>query len=229
MKRRLWRCAQLIVAVLACACAVPTSLGNACPGGVCPDTASCQGSSQQYPDNCSRKGRTCHRAPVPADEAACQSCMGTLSRLNIGADVGPCACTYCAVQLRSCFESAEFEPEGDARRDADCRKIVECGWANDCAGSDCYCGHGVDRDTCLRQGNAGEAAGPCAALIEALVECDPDTPKGTCIFANQQTGGSVLQRGTDVALCVTGDPLLPTELIQPKCPLLSASESSVRP
>ncbi|HMI91282.1 MAG TPA: hypothetical protein VK509_07960 [Polyangiales bacterium] len=224
------RWTQLVLAVLACGCEVPTSIGNACPGGVCADTDNCGIASQQFPDNCNRKARTCHQAEVPPDVTACDSCMGTLARLNIGADVGPCACTYCAVQLRGCFESAEYELHGDSRRDADCRKIVECGWANDCASSDCYCGHGVDRDTCLREANAGNAAGPCAALIEALVECEPDVPLGTCIFANQQTGDSVLQRATEVGLCVTGDPLLPTELIEAKCPLVPADEqSSLRP
>jgi hypothetical protein len=212
------RCAYLALLALACSCDVATSIGNACPGGVCREPPDCSGADQQFPDGCDGKGRTCHLADVPDDEAVCGSCMSVLDELNIGAAVGPCACTYCAVQLRSCFESAIYEPTGDAQRDADCLKVIECGWANDCAGSECYCGAGVERDTCLREANEGNAQGPCAELIEAVVECDPEKPIGSCIFANQQTGGTVLNRAADVSLCVRGDPHQLMEIIEPKCP-----------
>jgi hypothetical protein len=210
-------CVQLLLA-LAFGCQVRTSLGSTCPGESCPPQQMiCEHAEQQFPDGCDERTRTCHRAEVPPDDQACDTCMQTLERLNIGAAIAPCGCHYCAVQLRACFESADYEPAGDADRDEDCRKIVECGWAYECEGSDCYCGYGVDRDTCLRDANDGGAKGPCAALIDTLIPCEPGTPQGTCIFANQQTGGSVLNRATDVALCVTGDPLLPSRTLEPRC------------
>jgi hypothetical protein len=220
-KPRGWLLAVLAwgLSALAPGCDVRTSIGSTCANGKCARAVECNQSQQQFPDGCSKSTHMCHRAAVEPDPQVCGSCMQTLDRLHIGAAIAPCACTFCAVQLRGCFESADYEPNGDPQRDADCRKIVECGWANDCAGSDCYCGFNVDRDTCLRDANAGHARGPCAELIEALVECDPDTPKGTCIFANQQTLGAVLNRATDIALCVTGDPLLPSHTIEPQCPL----------
>jgi hypothetical protein len=216
------RARSLLIALLAgglAACSVTTDVGATCSSGACASVAAlCQDSQQQLPEfGCS--GRNCNRVDLPPDEQACGECDQLLEDRKIGSPIGPCACAHCATQLWACFASAGREPNGDAQRDRDCQAIVECGWASDCAGSDCYCGIGVDRDTSLREANAGHPGGPCAGVIEAAVQCEPDVPRGDCLFAQQLTTGSVLNRATEVAKCVTGDPILQGAVIVPMCPI----------
>ena len=183
-----------------------------------PHLPDCSGAKEQFPESCSQQTRQCHGTTVKNDKAVCDSCYDMLDRLNIGSPIAPCACTYCALQLSACFESAKREPDaGDSFRDQRCQAIVECGWAAGCAGSDCYCGTGVDRDTCLKNANAGHAGGPCAGVIEAAAMCDRDAQPGECVFRNQLMADSVTDRATDVAKCVTGDPVLQGPVIEPKC------------
>jgi hypothetical protein len=125
--------------------------------------------------------------------------------------------TYCALQLTACFASAETEPDGDRERDMLCRAIVECGWAAGCRGSECYCGEGVNRDTCLKNANEGRAQGKCAELIQQAAGCKRNEPPGSCVFARQFTPDGVLERATDLAKCVSGDPHLPSFTIEPMC------------
>ena len=164
----------------------------------------------------------CNGTPIASDdEFACVEC--TVRNKDLHVDPSPlasCACAHCAVQVAGCFVSALYEPDGDSRRDAACRKIVECGWASRCAGSDCYCGDGVGGETCLTMANAGNAKGPCAGLIERVSGCAGASLPGNCVLLQQQTPNSVLARATAVALCVTGDPLFKPDLQQEAmCPL----------
>ena len=47
--------------------------------------------------------------------------------------------------------------------------------------------------------------------------CDRDAQPGECVFRNQLMADTVIDRATDVAKCVTGDPVLQGPVIQPKC------------
>jgi hypothetical protein len=203
-----------------CACNVSTDVGATCTSGECATiSALCEDSEQQLPEfGCS--GRNCNRVDLPPDPQACGECNQMLAQHKVGSPIGPCACAHCATQLSACFASQDRELDGgDPQRDQACQAIVECGWASGCSGSDCYCGVGVDRNTCLQQGNEGHPAGPCAGVIEAAVTCDPGVPRGDCLFAEQLTVGSVLNRATEVAKCVTGDPILQGAVIKPMCPV----------
>lgn len=140
-----------------------------------------------------------------------------LDELEIGSPLGPCACTYCGLQLKACFESAETEPNGKSKRDRLCRGIVECAWSTGCTGSDCYCGKDVDRDTCLKNANEGLLLGPCATVIQNAADCSPELLPGNCVFGIQLLKDSVLDRATEVAKCVSGDRLLQGDVIVPKC------------
>jgi hypothetical protein len=103
-------------------------------------------------------------------------------------------------------------------RDQLCKAMVECGWAAGCGGSDCYCGEGVNRDVCLKDANEGRPLkGPCAEVIQAAAKCPADKPRGACVLGEQLTPGSAHDRATEVAKCVSGDPLLQGTVIEPKC------------
>jgi hypothetical protein len=204
-------------ACIASACGPTTVVASTCASGDCKDLSSCSASEQQYPESCDRDAGICHDVPVASDEVVCTDCYAMLEQLNIGSPVAPCGCTYCGLQLTGCFASADTEEDGDAERDTLCQAIVECGWANGCAGSDCYCGAGVDRDTCLKNANEGRSMGPCAGVIQAAAKCKRNEPPGSCVFGRQLTPNSVLDRATDVAKCVSGDPLLQGRAIEPKC------------
>lgn len=209
--------------VLACmlashACNSTTVVGSTCKGEGCPAPQDCSSAEQQFPEICDKDASTCRGVAVESDEIVCDSCYDMIERLEIGSPVAPCACTYCALQLSACFDSAETEAEGgDPTRDQLCRAVVECGWAVGCRGSDCYCGEGVDRDTCLKNANEGRSQGACASVIQAAAKCADHEPAGTCVFGRQLSTNSLLDRATDVAKCVSGDPLLQGFVIEPKC------------
>jgi hypothetical protein len=198
-------------------CAPTTVVGSTCAEDSCPELPSCSESVQQFPERCDKDAGICHDVTVATDEVVCESCYDMVERLKVGSPLAPCACTYCGLQLTACFASAQTEPNGDPRRDQLCQAIVECGWAAGCAGSDCYCGTDVDRDTCLKDANDGRSRGPCAGVIQAAAMCEPSELPGTCVFSRQLTPNSLLDRATDVAKCVSGDPLLQGPVIEPKC------------
>jgi hypothetical protein len=210
--------------VLAClfsstGCVRKVIVASTCTGETCPDTPECSGAEQQLPESCDDDAGSCYDIEVQSDEGACESCYDIIERKNVGSPVAECGCTYCAVQLTACFASAETEAGGgDAERDRLCQAMVECGWAAGCAGSDCYCGEGVDRDTCLKDANEGlPLKGACAEVIQAAAKCPPDMKPGACVLGRQLTLGSAHDRATQVAKCVSGDPLLQGPEIEPKC------------
>ena len=82
-------------------------VGSTCAGEGCPDLPDCSGAKEQFPESCSQQTRQCHGTTVKSDKAVCDSCYDMLDRLNIGSPIAPCACTYCALQLSACFESAK--------------------------------------------------------------------------------------------------------------------------
>jgi hypothetical protein len=199
------------------ACDRRAVLASTCNGGTCPKLPGCDAAQQQFPETCDQDAGLCHGVLVESDEVICDRCYDLLDRRNIGSPLGPCACTYCGLQLTACFASAETELDGDPTRDRHCQAIVECAWSVGCAGSDCYCGVGVDRDTCLKNANEGKAGGPCAPLIEAAVECESDAFPGACVLSFQVRRDTVLHRVSELAECVSGDPLMQASIIEPKC------------
>ena len=191
-----------------------TCVGQACPElPCCPSRASAAGGQQTSREL--RPGRGPVRPRVD-DEATCEDCYGMLDRLDVDSPLGPCACSYCALQLTACFASAATEINGDEARDQHCRAIVECGWSVGCTGSDCYCGVGVDRDTGLKNANEGRALGPCAYEIEAGSDCQQDDLRGVCVLSDQIRRGTVLHRAAVAASCIDGDPLSQGNVV-PKC------------
>jgi hypothetical protein len=210
-------------------CNTRTEVGSECAGGKCTPPIMCSAAKQELPVDCRNTKRKCSGGVVIApDEQACTECGLTNERLGVkNTPIAACACAHCAAQIAACFDSAKTEPDGGAR-DTLCQAIVECGWANHCAGGECYCGAGVDRVTCLQDANSGRARGPCAKTIENAVRmvdgCSPGAPLGDCVLGNQldATGESILSRATAVGQCVTGDPLLPNGAIEAMCPLDTA-------
>jgi hypothetical protein len=206
--------------LLASGCTSVTKVGSDCPDAGCkvPD-ASCSQAQQQLPPTCDPDTRICNGATIPADELACYACGGSNTKLGVkNTPIAACACAYCAAQLVACFQSGTREDGGDTERDTRCQAIVQCGWANHCSGGECFCGAGVDRVTCLQEANAGHLRGPCASVIAAASGCDQADNVADCVLSQQFTKGSLLDRATAVAQCVTGDPLLPSSTIEPKCP-----------
>ena len=206
-----------IALVLACAlsvgthagCTVVTRVGGDCPDSGCAEAISCDMAEQHLPDDCDRDARSCHGVEIGPDTQACTDCIARNESLGIkNRAIVTCACAHCAAQLTACFESSRYEADGDVDRDNWCRIMVECGWASKCVGSDCYCGAGVDRVTCLREGNAGRAAGPCASLIAQAAGCTDSETEADCALGAQLTADTAVYRATAVAQCVTGDPLL---------------------
>lgn len=216
--------ASRFVTLLACllsssACTRTTVVASTCEGEGCLEEPECSAAEQQLPENCTdRDAGLCFGERVESDdEVACEACYEMISRHNVGAAVARCGCTYCAVQLTACFASAETEANGDSMRDRLCQAMVECGWAAGCAGSDCYCGEGIDRDTCLKNANEGRFLGACADVIQAAASCPEDEPAGSCVLGRQLMFGSAHDRATEVSKCVSGDPLVQGTLIEPKC------------
>lgn len=192
-------------------------VGSTCVDGLCGELPSCSSSIQQYPDLCQKDAGagTCYGATLPEDDVICDGCFDLLDRLNIEAPLGRCACTYCGVQMMACIASTETgEPTADSDRDEQCQQIVECAWANGCVGSDCYCGKGVSRDTCLKNANEGKLLGPCATMIQNAANCGPTDLPGNCVGAEQIRWNSVIARATEVARCVSGDPILQADPIR---------------
>jgi hypothetical protein len=156
---------------------------------------------------------------IPDDEQACNECLLTNQRLHVkNSAMVRCGCAHCAAQFIACFDSKARKDGGDLDRDNDCRQIVECGWAEKCSGSDCFCGVGVDRVTCLQQANAGNAKGPCADLILDKSHCrGSPLGEGECVLNAQNNHNTAISRASDVALCGTGDPLSYVEGITAHC------------
>lgn len=208
-----------VMAYLLCssACIRKAVVGSTCEGEGCPAQLECNAAEQQLPESCDRDAGTCEHVEVQPDEEACDACYDMIDRLDVGSPIAKCGCTYCAVQLTACFNSAETEENGDPERDQLCQAMVECGWAAGCAGSDCYCGEGVDRDTCLKNANEGHFVGACAAVIQSAASCAKGEMAGNCVLAHQLRANTAHARATEVAKCVSGDPLLQGLVIEPKC------------
>jgi hypothetical protein len=208
-----------ILACLVCsgACVRKAVVGSSCESGDCPSALECDEAEQQLPESCDRDAGTCPNVEVERDDVACDGCFEMIDRLKVGSPVARCGCAYCAVQLTACFASEETEEDGDPERDQLCQAMVECGWAAGCKGSDCYCGEGVDRDTCLKNANEGRFLGACAMVIQNAAKCPEDEPAGNCVLGRQLMPGSAHDRATEVSKCVSGDPLLQGFVIEPKC------------
>lgn len=169
-------------------------------GGGNDNAALCMGSVQQLPAECAAT-RMCNGVAIPEDAVACTQCLDTAA--SIGQAQTPlteCACSNCAVYLAACFQSAVSEPGGDANRDAACRSVVECAQSTGCAGTDCYCGTGVDLVTCA----GAPAQGPCAQQIAAAAQCD--LMDAVCVAMAQADVNTALGRANAVSLCTFGNP-----------------------
>lgn len=201
-------------------CDETTVIGSTCEGQACPELPDCVASVQQYPYSCDKASRMCLGVEVSPDNILCESCYNMLDRLNVDSPLGPCACTYCGVQLTACFASAETEEDGDPDRDDVCQAIVQCAWFHGCVGSDCYCGAGVGREECLKNDAEGRPQGPCASLIRDAFVCEPNEARASCLLRNQVRSEMVIWRASEVAKCVSGDPLLQGEQIVADGPLL---------
>jgi hypothetical protein len=204
--------------LLAGGCNHLTKIGSDCTTENCVEPPSCSQAQQQLPETCEPETRVCNGATIPADELACDACKASNTKLNIpNTPFVACACAHCAAQLAACFQSADLEDGGDPDRDTLCQAIVQCGWAKGCIGSECYCGAGVDRVTCLQDAQAGHPRGPCAGTIAVGSGCDKTDNVADCVLKQQFTPGSLLARTTAVAQCLTGDPLVPDKKLEPQC------------
>jgi hypothetical protein len=207
----------LSVISLLTGCNRVTTVGLDCIDAGC-KPISCTTATQQLPETCDRTTRTCNGMSI-ADEAACTTCGNSNIKLRVkSTPIAACACAHCAAQLRACFESADYEQDaGDPQRDTSCLAIVQCGWASHCRGSECYCGVGVDRETCLQDAIAGHPRGACADVITSTSGCAGADNIGNCVLGQQFKSGTLLYRATAVAQCVTGDPLVRSADITPQC------------
>ena len=219
------RAPPLLLCLLLCgsgaACTVVTQIGGDCANLQCPARSSCAEAKQQLPTNCDEQTRTCNGVTIPDDKQACEECGMSNERIGVkNTAMAMCTCAHCAAQLVGCFESAERETDGDLDRDTRCRLAVECGWANQCSGSECFCGKDVDRVTCLEQANSGHPMGPCADVIIQAAKCGGPGSEGNvgnCVLAAQLQTDTALFRASAVAQCATGDPLLSSAEIEPQC------------
>jgi hypothetical protein len=109
-----------------------------------------------------------------------RSCVETYNYANAGDACDICMCTNCREQFIACYGSS------DQTRNADCAKLVSCGYQNRCLGRICYCGTAATSSDgyCLTGAN-----GPCKQVIEqvtnatsvwviAAQEGDPNTALG---------------------------------------------------
>jgi hypothetical protein len=210
----LWSCW-----VLVSACNSVTSIGSDCPPAGCPQSVECGAARQQLPTSCDRTAQSCSGLPIDDDVAACTACGLNNMRVRVeNTAIAQCACQHCAVQLAACFGSSELDDAGDTSESTKCQVMVQCGWAAHCSGSECYCGVGVDRVACLQAAAAGHPAGPCANVIAAASGCADAENVGDCVLSQQLRPGTLLYRATELAQCVTGDPLLPNADITAQCP-----------
>jgi hypothetical protein len=207
---------------LVSACNTRTNIGSDCPKAGCAESIKCSAAKQQLPANCDANAQSCNGVPLTDDDtAACAACGLNNTRVGVkNTPIAACACQHCAVQLAACFGSGELDDGGDALEYIHCQAIVQCGWAAHCSGGECYCGVGVDRVTCLQDAAAGHPAGPCADVIAVASGCaDKDMDKvADCVLSQQLMRGTLLNRATDLAQCVTGDPLLASPGITAQCP-----------
>jgi hypothetical protein len=205
---------------LVSACNTLTNIGSDCPKGGCA-SLKCDAARQQLPPSCDANAQSCSGVTITDDVAACTACA--LNNIRVGVKNTPiaaCACQHCAVQLAACFGSGELDDGGDADEYSLCQAIVQCGWAAHCSGGECYCGVGVDRVTCLQDAAAGHPGGPCANVISTASGCADKENVADCVLSQQLRQGTLLNRATDLAQCVTGDPLLATNPnITPQCPM----------
>jgi hypothetical protein len=204
--------------VLLSACNTLTNIGSDCPPAGCAEALTCGAAKQQLPTTCDANAQSCNGVPTD-DVAACTACGLNNTRVRVkNTPIAACACQHCAMQLAACFGSGEPDDGGDASEYRFCQAIVQCGWAKHCSGGECYCGVGVDRVTCLQDAEAGHPMGPCADVIAAASNCAGKDNVADCVLSQQLTQGTVLYRATDLAQCVTGDPLLENPAIMAQCP-----------
>jgi hypothetical protein len=152
----------------------------------------------------------CNGAEIPSDREVCEACALTNEALGL-ANVPrlQCACTYCAVPLAACRESASLEPDGNIHRDNRCRAIVSCALGARCSGSECYCGKDVDLATCLSQ----SPVGPCRQAIADAANCPVED--FNCILNEQSITGTAIHRAFQLSQCM-GNPVFD---IPDLCPL----------
>jgi hypothetical protein len=187
--------------LMSSACGETTVVGSTCQAGTCPELPECRAAEQQYPVECSKETRTCVGGDqFGTDEDECNGCYLMLDEVNVDSPLGPCACTYCGIQLQRCFAS------GDADRDRLCIDIVRCAWHSGCVGIDCYCGEGVVFDECFSD-TGGGPKGPCAPLIERALECSPTQSHYACVAWAYNTWDVALGRVAGVSHCVSGNPI----------------------
>jgi hypothetical protein len=190
---------QVTTAILAAAACGGEDEGSGNNNGT-DNAALCAGSMQNLPPDCVTT-RMCNGVAVPEDSAACTECLDTAAMLGqTQTPLTECACSNCAVHLAACFQSATREQNGDAARDAACRTVVECAQAQGCAGTDCYCGTGVDLIACAE----APAQGPCAQEIATAAGCD--LIDALCVAAAQVDPATALGRANAVSLCTFGNP-----------------------
>lgn len=95
---------------------------------------------------------------APSDAgAAPAACASTPSYLTPDA-CSQCICAKCASEVAVCYASP------DRTKNQQCRQIRECAQANQCAGTECYCG---DSSRCLT-----EPTGACVEVIQRVAGTD---------------------------------------------------------
>jgi len=125
------------------------------------------------------------------------ACMSAFTAQGQSADCAACACTMCAAEVSALSVSAEFQQKAQA--------VVDCGRANCCAGTACYCG--TDLAGCV----TGTPSGPCVAQIEAAAGAmGAAGVTGPCADSTNACGAA-----SALGLCLTGDP---ATMVVGKCP-----------
>lgn len=137
---------------------------------------------------------------MSADPTACGTCLDTAQSLGQTLDaLVTCTCQYCYNELQACYQGP------DDAENAKCRAVVECGQTNGCKGTECYCGVGVDINTCLMNGPMG----PCRNEIVTAAGCEGSADaasEAVCVQMARSTAGSTLANASAVGACSTGDP-----------------------
>ena len=187
------------------ACARRAVVASTCVDGTCPKVPGCEESEQQLPETCDQERGLCHGVPVPSDEIVCEDCYDLLDRLNVGSPLGPCACTYCGLQI----SAASRAPRPSQRRSGPRRAMPgahRVRLVKRLRGQRVLLRSGVGiGHTCLRR-KRGQGARACSQADPSVGRVRPDDFPANLRIYDQLIRDSVIERATEVAKCVSGDP-----------------------
>lgn len=152
--------------------------------GCCPEGANASADSD-CPANCGNGIREANeecdgtegcdsqcKSTLTADQ---QNCFANYHYADASDACNRCMCVNCLTTFTLCYGSS------DEALNADCAKLVSCGFANNCTGSICYCGTAAINPADPYGLCVGVPNGPCKGVIEEVV----GTPDIAAIFYTQ--------------------------------------------